>query len=239
MVTKLLGMYGEDVITTVHARIGLPNSTALDYAAHYGHVNVVRLLAPIHPPAPFSHTQYLSLALVEAVVGKNTDISEYVISRGADVNFWADNAIFSMVHYAVLSYDLAVVQLLLAHGSDPNGRSQSLPLFGAVSTQNMDIMETLVQAGADIHARDADGCNVLSTEARFFTLSAGGRSLCIGSPSLRYFDKLDHNGETAVNLAMNQAATIKGFSEIVKVLRPSVQNLVLQARIAEWWERAV
>jgi hypothetical protein len=35
---------------------------------------------------------------------------------------------------------------------------------------------------------------------------------------LRYFDKLDHNGETAVNLAMNQAATIKGFSEIVKVL---------------------
>lgn len=154
-------MHGEDMLTTVQARIGLPNSTALDYAAHYGHVNVVRLLAPIHPPAPFSHTQYLSLALVEAVVGKNTDISEYVISRGADVNFWADNAIFSMVHYAVLSYDLAVVQLLLAHGSDPNGRSQSLPLFVAVSTRSMDIVETLVQAGADIHALDADGCNVL------------------------------------------------------------------------------
>lgn len=107
------------MLTTVQARIGLPNSTALDYAAHYGHVNAVRLLAPIHPPAPFSHTQYLSLALVEAVVGKNTDISKYVISRGADVNFWADNAIFFMVHYAVLSYDLAVVRLLLAHGSDP------------------------------------------------------------------------------------------------------------------------
>ncbi|KAJ7361061.1 ankyrin repeat-containing domain protein [Mycena albidolilacea] len=240
MVTKPLGMYGEDMIMTVHARIGLPNSTALDYAAHYGRVDVFRLLAPIHPPAPFSHAQYLSLALVEAVAGKNTDISEYVISRGADVNFWADNAIFSMAHYAVLTYDLAVVQLLLAHGSDPNGRSQSLPLFGAVSTQNMDIVEALVQESAEIHARDADGCNIqikiISTEARLFTLSAGGRSLCIGSPSLRYFDKLDHNGETAVNLAMNQVATIKGFSEIVKALRPSVQNLVLQARIAEWWE---
>jgi hypothetical protein len=56
---------------------------------------------------------------------------------------------------------------------------------------------------------------------------------------LRYFDKLDHNGETAVNLAVNQAATIGGFSGIVRVLGPSVQNLVLQARIAEWWERAV
>jgi ankyrin repeat protein len=48
-VVKLLEMYGEEMAARVHARRG--RRTALDYAAHRGDMDIVRILAPISMPS--------------------------------------------------------------------------------------------------------------------------------------------------------------------------------------------
>ncbi|KAF8204143.1 ankyrin repeat-containing domain protein [Mycena galopus ATCC 62051] len=167
MVVKLLGMYGERMTTT---RQGSTRQTPLDYAAHFGHMEIVKLLAPIPPPTSQSdlYAQYLGVALHEAVVqAGNVEISRYLISAGADVNFCDHGHDFMSsppLSYAVGAKNLGLVQLLLASGADPNlhNNDSTIPLFTAVRTENMAIVQALVDAGADIHVQNAGLFNVIS-----------------------------------------------------------------------------
>ncbi|KAF8178573.1 hypothetical protein K438DRAFT_1843979 [Mycena galopus ATCC 62051] len=112
MVVKLLGIY--DAIV-VHARNG-SNHTALDYAALNGHMEVVRLLAPIRissSDVPDGTTeQYLGTALVQSVLAPkfNPEMSKYLIAEGADVNFH---------HYSTNFYHTAWTPLYHAAGITP------------------------------------------------------------------------------------------------------------------------
>jgi len=269
MVVKLLTMSGAEMRTRVHTRRGWhretsKNATALDYAANFGHMDIVRLLAPIPTPSPaISRRLYLSVALVEAITVEYSEISEYLISEGADVNFLEEPFISSPLYHAAGTGNLGLVQLLLASGADPNLQIGNIPLFTAVSGQNMDIVQALVEAGADIHVRDDSLQNVLprcspSVELLRFFLERGVdpnnedsrgdiplHHICRRGPAefakasvelLLQFgaatvEKADWRGRTPVDIAMRM-----GYSEIVQILEPLVQNHDLQSRIAAWRE---
>jgi ankyrin repeat protein len=124
MVLKLLGMCGAEL---VHKRAGVhPGRTALDYAVRHNHLEIVKLLAPIPVPGGSStppdaiEAQYLSIALLAAVQVGNVDISEYLVSEGADVDFLALWAGGTPLSYAAETKNLSLVQFLVSAGADPN-----------------------------------------------------------------------------------------------------------------------
>ncbi|KAF8214197.1 ankyrin repeat-containing domain protein [Mycena galopus ATCC 62051] len=248
MVVKLLEMYGEERSARVHVREGI-NKTALDHAAAKGHMEVVQLLAPI----PIScgedtvRTQYLSLALIESAKSGNGEVSEYLLSQGAEINFVGRHS-GTPLYYASSTKDLGLVQFLLASGANPNLASTSgmVPLFGAT---NAEVLQALLEAGADIRARDYRGATVFTHHAetllRFF--NAVARPVLDPNytvrPShlseLQYFatkarsakaavqlilefeakkvDKADGSGRSPVEIAMERN---RSFGEVVKTLVP-------------------
>ncbi|KAF8215743.1 ankyrin repeat-containing domain protein [Mycena galopus ATCC 62051] len=169
MVVKLLEIYGEEATARVHARTA-SFETALDLATRYGHIDVVRLLAPVQSPtAQLSHQHYLTSALFEAMVyavnAAATEICRYLISEGADVNFLGKNIVGGTpLSYAAEANNLELVQFLLASDADPNLHGHHglfIPLFIAVRAQNMAMVQALVDGGADIHVQDHQRHNVL------------------------------------------------------------------------------
>jgi ankyrin repeat protein len=63
-----------------------------------------------------------------------------------------------ILHFAVVSHDLAIVEKLLESGAPPNPRHASLPpLHSAVAYADVPIVRCLVEAGADPLAMDAFG----------------------------------------------------------------------------------
>lgn len=263
MVAKLLDLYGGGMMARVHAR-NKDNRTPLGDAVFFGRMDVVQLLAPIRPPPAtppppvLLNKDYLGPALLQAAASNRTEMAVYLISEGADVNILDGSC--TPLYYS-LAKNLRLAQILLAAGADPNlhKRDAFIPLFTAVRSKNLLIMQALVDGGADIHVRDSADRNVffhqMSIELfRFFLVRgvdpnqrdyAGNTALhrVCGKEHAAYEkgsvellcqfgavpDKPNDDGKTAVGLAMENR-----LSDIVKILEPFVQNPDLQAKIAEW-----
>ncbi|KAJ7897364.1 ankyrin repeat-containing domain protein [Mycena olivaceomarginata] len=169
MVVKILAMYGEKMMAKVLADRDGERRTPLNYAARNGHMEIVKLLAPIPssvvcsdpPPLESEMQQYLGDALRASARAGDLEISQYLIIQGADVNFLGDDSYPPPLFYGAGAGNLGLVQLLLASGADPNlqNRYGARPLFNSA---NLDVAKTLVAAGADIHATDITSQNVLA-----------------------------------------------------------------------------
>ncbi|KAF7366418.1 Non-specific serine/threonine protein kinase [Mycena sanguinolenta] len=180
IVPKLLRMYGSETPERVYAR-DYNDLSPLDYAVLGGHMEIIRLLAPVAILAVSSsssitidlsderilaHKQYLSQALVKSAfpgpLGEKIAICEYLLSEGADVNT-LDGGRASSLGYATVHDYLATMQVLLAAGADPNlSHRDTVPLFVA---SNVPAAQALLDAGAHIHATDNVGRNALSHRA--------------------------------------------------------------------------
>ncbi|KAJ7808547.1 ankyrin repeat-containing domain protein, partial [Mycena olivaceomarginata] len=142
----------------------------LIYAVCNGHIEIVKLLAPIPrscvapPQGSGMRQQYLGDALIASVIAGNLEISQCLIMEGADINFVGDHSYPSPLFHAAGAGDLGVVQLLLASGADPNLRTRdgSRPLFNAARAVNLDVARALITAGANIHATGRRLRNVLA-----------------------------------------------------------------------------
>ncbi|KAF8204242.1 ankyrin repeat-containing domain protein [Mycena galopus ATCC 62051] len=266
MVVKLLAMYGEPQMTTkVHARAPFGGWTALDSAAHYGHLEIVKLLAPIPPPVTYpSHQHYLSCALIYAAnanANNVIEISRYLISEGADVNFFDEATRRGPLLCAVWTSNLALVQCLLAMGANPNLHNPDrIPLFYAIRRRNTAIVQALLSGGADIHVEAYELNNTLllskSTELLRLFLERGVdphaediegdtalHHACtlrteFGKASVKLLlqfgaapDKPNNYDETPIEVAMNE-----GLTEVVEIMEPLIQDLTLRAKIAKWRE---
>ncbi|KAJ7712479.1 ankyrin repeat-containing domain protein [Mycena olivaceomarginata] len=235
MVVKLLGIYGEEETMYMPTRYSF--QTALGCAARHGHIEVVRILAPNPTPSPeLSHSLYRGHALIEAVQVENSKISGYLISAGVDVNFRHTG---SALRHPTSRNQLASVQFLLASGDDPN---LNMPLLTAARYGRLDIVQALVEGGADINIRDISHRNVLlestSIELLLFFLEHGADP-----------NNADYEGNTALHIAcgsgtMNMArlsrtavdlALTNEMPEVVEILEPYVRTPALQAKIARWW----
>ncbi|KAF8204150.1 ankyrin repeat-containing domain protein [Mycena galopus ATCC 62051] len=277
MVVKLLAMYGEEMEARVHIRKGPPDmeydenntGTALDRAARHGHMEIVRILAPIRMPRrtgvqPISetHEQYLGAALAQSVAVGHVEISKYLVSEAADVNFVNSLIVYDHppLHAASRTSHLELVQFLLASGADPNLRDNfgKTALLGAT---NVDVIQALLNSGADIHAADRNGWNVLTyvdaTDSKLlrFLLEHGADPNYAdsdhGEMLLHYIAKGIMKAQAVVQLLQFGAdvervdrdgrtpvdiAMSRGKPELVKMFEPWVRHPDLKLKIAAWWK---
>jgi ankyrin repeat protein len=79
----------------------------------------------------------------------NLEISQYLVSEGADVDFLDDGA--TSLALATGTDNVELVQLLLGSGADPDLHSVGglIPLFVA---DKIDIARALVAGGANVHS---------------------------------------------------------------------------------------
>ncbi|KAJ7361171.1 ankyrin repeat-containing domain protein [Mycena albidolilacea] len=109
--------------------------TAVDFATRQGHLEIVRILAPIRNNVPLllsePHGQYLGRALHWSVMIGNLEISWCLVSEGADVDFLDDGA--TSLALATGTDNVELVHLLLASAADPDLHSVGglIPLFVA------------------------------------------------------------------------------------------------------------
>ena len=109
------------------------------------------------------------IAALAAFLG-HLDVTEYLISKGADVNAISTNGTgYTALTGAVASGQTNIVAYLLQHGADANYRYGPgySPLLTAAANGHLEIAKLLLTHGADAHARTEDHQDALSlAEAR-------------------------------------------------------------------------
>ncbi len=125
----------------------------LEVAAEKGEGEIIALLlsAGADPDKSSSDTPPILLALNSADQGKG---ALHLIEAGADIKV-RDKDGFSPMDLALLYQMKPVVEALLKQGSDPEkGGFYATPLHGAAETGNVELIQTLLNAGAYIDAQD-------------------------------------------------------------------------------------
>ena len=111
----------------------------------------------------FSKTGVTALHL--AAHAGNADIAELLLDNGAQIDARTLNA-RTALHIASIHGSLDVVKVLLARGCEIDARSmenneKKTALMKAAESCHLDIMDCLIEAGADFDLRDKFGCTAL------------------------------------------------------------------------------
>ncbi|CAD7057371.1 ankyrin repeat domain-containing protein [Pseudorhizobium halotolerans] len=111
----------------------------------------------------------LSASLQEALTAENLAEVEALLAAGADPN-WIDPGGKTAVHRAAFADDPRLLDVVLAHGGDPNARglAGTTPLVDAILARShpLEKIERLLAAGADPGLADPNGGTPLHTAAR-------------------------------------------------------------------------
>ena len=170
----------------------------LRWCAYYGDVSAIRfLLANGETLQSLGH----DLGLHGAAFHGHWRLCQFLLERGADANRPLAETGETPLHAAVCkanrpAYDL-VVKVLLAHGADPNATTKpgaetgdfmrdartkgEAPLHRAAAFGSEEAVRMLLEAGARIDARDANGDSPLSWASWHLRPDPILRMLCHGS----------------------------------------------------------
>jgi ankyrin repeat protein len=111
----------------------------------------------------------LSAQLHKAIAGENLAEAKALLAAGADPN-WLDPGGKTAMHRAAFADDPQFLDVVLAHGGDPNARglAGTTPLVDAILARShpLEKVETLLAAGADPNSTDPNGGTPLHTAAR-------------------------------------------------------------------------
>lgn len=165
VVLELLG-HGADL----HAK-NESGMNALFAAAQCGDEKVLGLLldrgADANSLRRFPYATALESALMSAAQYGHTDCVKLLLKRGADVHFKSEYG--NALHFAAFKQRTEIARLLLDRGIDVNAKSRRIGsfrnelgltalMYAAVSEQdNSDLVELLIERGADVHAVSAGG----------------------------------------------------------------------------------
>jgi hypothetical protein len=111
----------------------------------------------------------LSASLHDALTAENLAEVEALLAAGADPN-WIDPGGKTAVHRAAFADDPHLLDIVLAHGGNPNARglAGTTPLVDAILARShpLEKVERLLSAGADPDLADPNGGTPLHTAAR-------------------------------------------------------------------------
>ena len=188
---------------------GIPASTKdlqgvslMQHCAYYGDVSAMKAL--------LAHGASLrelgdDLGLGGAAFHGHWQLCQFLLESGADANFTDAAAGETPLHAALCKADAVVtdrvLQVLLAYGADPNRRTVpgaetggfmrdvrckgETPLHRAAAFGESTTIRLLVDAGARLDARDANGDSPLSWASWYLRPDAILRLLCFGNWRVR------------------------------------------------------
>lgn len=168
---------------------------ALVNAAHRGLADVVSRLLSLGVHVDSTNSSGWS-ALKRATVEGHQDVAALLLEHGADANM-ADEEDWTPLLNAVENRDLDMVRLLLSKGADPNAAPDIVAeedqkgfsaLMRAAHYGELEIVESLIAAGADLAQADSDGVTAINYAALHrhpdclrLLLRHGADPNCIGS----------------------------------------------------------
>lgn len=200
---------GDDVNAQA-SLLPIKGSTALHFATFSGHLEIVKALiaygAHVNVPTDQGHTP-LSLAVLSE--RRETDIAEFLIKNGADVDPLIER--FSPLTRAAQDDNFEHVQLFLKHKADVNGASGVPPLVVAAQNNHKSVVEILVKNKANI---DAD-----TKPKKLTALMQASQNGHIDIVRLLLKSKANVNMTDSDGFSAVQKAQLNGHTEIVELLK--------------------
>lgn len=194
------------------AQINAMESAALKAAVRAKDISMAALLldkgAAVDPPKDslVGYHDVFQSPLGLAVQSGQFEMTKYLIDKGADVNFEQSTSPLSA---AVINLDLRMVDLLLAHGADPNGKGDD---------QGTSPLITLMSYGGRLGGlpQEPDALQQIGkTEARLAMLVrhlvAGGADVNLATKGCQtaYLEASDHQSTTMKTLLLELGADPK------------------------------
>lgn len=149
--------------------------------------------------------------LQEAVMEKDIPIVELLLKNGANVNY--ENIYNRAIHLACYSGNAKMVKLLIDYGSEVNcvnRRNNDTPIQCASSVGSLEIINLLLENGADPKKRNNIGYNALMRAVFDNRSSSKVIELLFNHVNM---NEVSNNGDTALTIAIH-----KGNLESVKTL---------------------
>jgi ankyrin repeat protein len=173
--------------------------------------------------------------LMTAISGKNRNLVELLLNRGANVNEKMEHTNVSPLHRVSAIGCLDICELLIARGADVNaeGKYGKTPLHLATQFGHQDIVELLLNAGANINSLDFSGCSAIFNAAQFHhrqivecLLSRGAEVNLTDNdgftPLLRAFQRSDGDETIRVLIAYGADINVRGCREKLSPLHLAV-----------------
>ena len=164
-----------------------------------------------------------------AASGGQTDVAEFLVSKGADIK--AETKYKATPLNLVASKELA--ELLLSKGLNVNEASKkdNTPLHSAAKRGNVEVAEVFISHGADIEARNGDGRTPLHTAVASLVLST------VEDKKKEIVEFLIAKG-ASVNTSDNQGRTVlsqamgQGHTQVAELLRQHGATETLHEAVA-------
>ena len=201
--TNAKDLYGTDIKRRMER-------TPLWYAVDVCEIEVVKLLVE----AGTDVNAGLLPPLFQAVLKNNTEIAEYLIDHGANLNYPQDWNPLEIAPYT--SNNIEMVKLLIARGADINSGVGLTALQASISAGRRDIFDLLIQCGADANTPDKGGYTPLYFAVHNDDLDYLKILIAHGAK----VDTKCTGGETAL-----MSGAITGRTEAVKLLLEAGANI--------------